>query len=91
MNILATSIVILAFALCWAWIELSLLLLKKLSKKDQFNSIDKSSPSIINKINFIWYLRLLAIMLLFMIFMYMYHFNNINFQKVIQYCLGIIE
>ena len=91
MTIFATSIVIVAFALCWTWIELSLLLLKKLSKKDSFDSQRKSSTNRISRISFVWYLRFIAITLLIMIFLYMYYFNNINFQKIIQYCLGIVK
>ena len=73
--------VITAFILAWFFIEITLFL-----SNNNSNDRDK----ILYK-KVIWYLRFIAIVLLFLTFIYMNYFGNINFDKVIQYCLGIVN
>ena len=74
-------IVIVAFILTWFFIEITLFF-----SNNNSNDRDK----ILYK-KVIWYLRFIAIVLLFLTFIYMNYFGNINFDKVIQYCLGIVN
>ena len=73
--------VIIAFILAWFFIEITLFF-----SNNNSNDRDK----ILYK-KVIWYLRFIAIILLFLTFIYMNYFGNINFDKVIQYCLGIVN
>ena len=73
--------VITAFILAWFFIEITLFF-----SNNNSNDRDK----ILYK-KVIWYLRFIAIILLFLTFIYMNYFGNINFDKVIQYCLGIVN
>ena len=73
--------VITAFILAWFFIEITLFF-----SNNNSNDRDK----ILYK-KVIWYLRFIAIVLLFLTFIYMNYFGNINFDKVIQYCLGIVN
>ena len=79
---MAIFFVLLAFILCWTWIELTVFISSRfvnvnLGKK--FNN------------KFIWYLRFIAISLLIISFIYMYYFQNADLQQAIKYCLGIIN
>ena len=73
--------VITAFILAWFFIEITLFF-----SNNNSNDRDK----ILYK-KVIWYLRFIAIVLFFLTFIYMNYFGNINFDKVIQYCLGIVN
>ena len=79
---MAIFFVLITFILCWIWIELTLLISNRLrsANKLQFSYH-----------RFIWYLRGIALLLLSTSMLYMYNFQNISFQKAIQYCLGIIR
>ena len=74
--------VLIAFILCWIWIELTLFI------SNHLVSVNKLR---IPNHKFIWYLRGIALFLLLSSILYMYFFQNLNFQKAIQYCLGIIR
>ena len=74
--------ILIAFFLCWTWIELTLFI------SSRFVSVNLNEK-FINK--FIWYLRFIAISLLIISFIYMYYFQNADLQQAIQYCLGIIN
>ena len=50
----------------------------------KINDGNKTSLSYLERISFIWYLRIISIILLLMIFFYMYYFERINFEKIIQ-------
>ena len=73
-----------AFILCWIWIEITLII------NNKYN-FDKSNNKSISYSKFIWFLRLFTILLFVLLIIYMYIFENVNFQKTIQYCLGIIK
>ena len=77
-------IVIIAFILAWFFIEITLFL----SYRDHNNQDDKGK---ISYKKFVWYLRLIGFALLLLIFLYMHYSGNINFEKAIQYCLGILK
>ena len=77
-------IVIIAFILAWFFIEITLFLSKN-------NSYEIKNNGKISYKKFIWYLRFITIGLLLLIFIYMHYSGNINFEKAIQYCLGIIK
>ena len=79
---MAIFFVLLAFILCWIWIELAVFITNRL--------VIVNSSKIIKK-KFIWYLRFIAISLLIISFIYMYYFQNADLQQAIQYCLGIIN
>ena len=79
---MAIFFVLIAFILCWIWIELALFILNRLGAVNKLKSFH-------NK--FIWYIRGIAVLLLLFSMLYIYFFQNINFQKAIQYCLGIIR
>ena len=81
---MAIIIATIAFFLCWFWIELTLFI------NNKYNSA-KSNKKSISYNKFIWFLRPFAILLFVSLIIYMYIFENINFQKAIQYCLGIIK
>tara|TARA_B100000579_G_C22285395_1_gene600216 strand:- start:158 stop:403 length:246 start_codon:yes stop_codon:yes gene_type:complete len=76
--------VITAFILAWFFIEITLFFSNK-----NFNKLNYQDKIPYKKV--IWYFRFIAITLFIMIFLYMYYFDNINFQKLIQYCLGIVK
>ena len=73
--------VITAFILAWFFIEITLF----------FSNNNSNDRDKIPYKKIIWYLRFIAIALLFLTFIYMNYFGNINFDKVIQYCLGIVN
>ncbi len=73
--------VITAFILAWFFIEITLFFSN--------NNSNERDKILYKKV--IWYLRFIAIILLFLTFIYMNYFGNINFDKVIQYCLGIVN
>ena len=75
---MAIFFVLIAFFLCWTWIELTIFV----SNRFVNVNLDKK---------FIWYLRLIAISLLIISFIYMYYFQNADLHQAIQYCLGIIN
>jgi len=77
-------IVIIAFILAWFFIEITLFL----TYRDHNDQDDKGK---ISYKKFVWYLRLIGFALLLLIFLYMHYSGNINFEKAIQYCLGIIK
>tara|TARA_Y100000588_G_scaffold383371_2_gene472570 strand:- start:331 stop:570 length:240 start_codon:yes stop_codon:yes gene_type:complete len=79
---MAIILVLLAFILCWIWIELAVFITNRL--------VIVNSSKIIKK-KFIWYLRFIAISLFLISFIYMYFFQKTDFQKAIEYCLGIIK
>ena len=79
---MAIFFVLIAFILCWIWIEVTFLISSLLGSTNRLQSSN-------NK--FIWYLRFIAISLLIISFIYMYYFQNADLQQAIQYCLGIIN
>jgi len=79
---MAIFFVLIAFILCWIWIEMTFLISSRLGPTNRQQSFN-------NK--FIWYLRAIALLLLLLSIVYMFFFQNISFQKAIQYCLGIIR
>ena len=81
---MAIIIATIAFILCWIWIEITLII------NNKYN-FDKSNNKSISYSKFIWFLRLFTILLFVLLIIYMYIFENVNFQKTIQYCLGIIK
>ena len=81
---MAIIIATIALLLCWAWIEITLYFTNK-------NAREKSTVKRITYKKFIWILRILIITLFFSVTSYMYFFENIRFQKAIEYCLGIIR
>ena len=81
---MAIIIAIIAFLLCWIWIEITLYFTNK-------NTREKSKAKQISYKKFIWILRILIFVLFFGAIIYMYFFENIKFQKAIEYCLGIIK
>ena len=81
---MAIIIATIAFLLCWIWIEITL----------YFTNEDARKKSVVKRISykkFIWILRILIFVLFFGLIIYMYFFENIKFQKAIEYCLGIIK
>ena len=87
---MATYIIITAFILCWIWIELSLVLVSKLTKNQNKNNNEVNQKHR-NKLSVIWYLRFIAVALLLLTFIYMQYSEDLSFKKAIQYCLGIIK
>ena len=81
---MAIIIAIIAFLLCWIWIEITLYFTNK-------NTREKSTAKRISYKKFIWILRILIIVLFFGAIIYMYFFENNKFQNAVQYCLGIIK
>jgi len=81
---MAIIIATIALSLCWAWIEITLYFTNK-------NAREKSTVKRISYKKFIWILRILIFVLFFGLIIYMYFFENIKFQKAIEYCLGIIK
>ena len=81
---MAIIIATIAFLLCWIWIEITLYFA---NEKDR----GKSTVKRISYKKFIWILRILIFVLFFGAIIYMYFFENIKFQKAIEYCLGIIK
>jgi len=81
---MAIIIATIAFLLCWIWIEITLYFTNK-------NARVKSTAKRISYKEFIWILRILIFVLFFGLIIYMYFFENIKFQKAIEYCLGIIK
>ena len=81
---MAIIIATIALSLCWAWIEITLYFTNK-------NAREESTVKGISYKKFIWILRILIITLFFGVTSYMYFFENIKFQKAIEYCLGIIK
>ena len=81
---MAIIIATIALALCWAWIEITLYFTNK-------NVSEERAVKGISYKKFIWILRILIISLFFGVTIYMYFFENIKFQKAIEYCLGIIR
>ena len=81
---MAIIIATIALALCWAWIEITLYFTNE-------NSKAKNTVKRISYKKFIWILRILIFLLFFGAIIYMYFFENIEFQKAIEYCLGIIK
>ena len=80
---MAIIFVLIAFILCWIWIELTIFISNRRIQTN-INSYN------FNK-KFIWYLRLLAITLFVVTSIYMYFFQKVDLQKALQYCLGIIQ
>ena len=81
---MAIIIAAIALLLCWIWIEITLFFTYK-------NAKELSNIKGISYKKFIWILRILIIVLFFCAIIYMYFFENIKFQKAIEYCLGIIK
>ena len=81
---MAIIIAAIALLLCWLWIEITLYFTNK-------NAREKSTAERISYKKFIWILRILIFVLFFGLIIYMYFFENIKFQKAIEYCLGIIK
>ena len=81
---MAIIIATIALALCWLWIEITLYFTSK-------NTREKNTVKKISYKKFIWILRILIFVLFFGLIIYMYFFENIKFQKAIEYCLGIIK
>ena len=81
---MAIIIATIAFLFCWVWIEITLFFINK-------NSNELSKIKGISYKQFIWILRILIFVLFFGAIIYMYFFENIKFQKAIEYCLGIIK
>ena len=81
---MAIIIATIAFLLCWIWIEITLYFA---NEKDR----GKITVKRISYKKFIWILRILIFVLFFGLIIYMYFFENIKFQKAIEYCLGIIK
>ena len=81
---MAIIIATIAFLLCWIWIEITLYFTNK-------NAREESAVKGISYKKFIWILRILIFVLFFGLIIYMYFFENIKFQKAIEYCLGIIK
>lgn len=79
---MAIIFVLLAFFLCWIWIELTIFLINRFNKSNTSNNIN-------NK--FIWYLRFISLVLLAISYIYMHFFQKADLEKAIQYCLGIIK
>ena len=79
---MAIFFVLIAFFLCWTWIELTIFV----SNRFVNVNLDKKFNN-----KFIWYLRFIAISLLIISFIYMYYFQNADLQQAIKYCLGIIN
>ena len=79
---MAIFFVLIAFFLCWTWIELTVFVSSRIASVN----LDKKFNN-----KFIWYLRFIAISLLIISFIYMYYFKNADLQQAIQYCLGIIN
>ena len=79
---MAIFFVLIAFFLCWTWIELTIFVSSRVVNVN----LDKKFNN-----KFIWYLRFIAISLLIISFIYMYYFQNVDLQQAIQYCLGIIN
>ncbi len=79
---MAILIVLLAFILCWIWIELTNLVLK-------IQNTEVTNKN--NKNNIMWYLRFISLILLIMSYSYMYFFEKTKLDEVIQYCFGIIK
>ena len=81
---MAIIIAIIALLLCWIWIEITLYFTNK-------KASEESAVKRISYKKFIWILRILIFVLFFGAIIYMYFFENIKFQKAIEYCLGIIK
>ncbi len=81
---MAIIIATIALSLCWAWIEITLYFTNK-------NARENSTVKRISYKKFIWLLRTIIVSLFVMTATYMYFFENIRLQKVIEYCLGIIR
>ena len=81
---MAIIIAAIAFLLCWIWIEITLFFTNK-------NAKELGNIKAISYKKFIWILRIFIIVLFFGAIIYMYFFENIKFQKAIEYCLGIIR
>ena len=81
---MAIIIATIALLLCWTWIEITLFFINKDS-----NQLAKTRG--ISYKQFVWILRILIFALFFGLIIYMYFFENIKFQKAIEYCLGIIK
>ena len=79
---MAIFFVLIAFFLCWTWIELTIFVSSRVVNVN----LDKKFNN-----KFIWYLRFIAISLLIISFIYMYYFQNANLQQAIQYSLGIVN
>ena len=77
-------IVILAFILCWVWIEISLIVLNKKLIEQTYNNHNSYKK-------FILILRIFAIILLLITMIYMYFVKDIRLQDAIEYCLGILK
>ena len=81
---MAIIIATIALTLSWAWIEITLYFTNKSAR-------EKSTVKGISYKKFIWILRILIIILFCGVTSYMYFFENIRFQKAIEYCFGIIR
>ena len=88
---MATYIILTAFILCWLWIELSLFFVSKLVKKEDSKFTGNTVTNYGNRFSFVWRLRIIAFTLLLLIFVYMNYFEKVNFEKAIEFCLGIIR
>ena len=81
---MAIIIAAIALLLCWLWIEITLFLINKNSRK-----LDDTKK--VSYAKFIWVLRSIIVLLFVITAIYMYFFENIRLQKAIEYCLGIIR
>ena len=81
---MAIIIASIALLLCWLWIEITLSLINANAR--EVDNIKKVSYA-----KFIWVLRSIIVLLFVIAIIYMYFFENIKFQKAIEYCLGIIR
>ncbi len=77
-------IIIIAFILCWLWIEITLFV----SNKKYVSRINKKQ---FTYKKFIMLFRLFAALLFLLTILYMYFIKNIRFQQALEYCLGIFK
>ena len=76
--------VLVAFLLCWTWIEISLIIAnKKVVKQKNIYQLSYKK--------FIMIFRVFAIILLLSTMLYMYFFKGIRLQEAIEYCLGVLR
>lgn len=81
---MAIIIATIAVLLCWSWIEITLFLTNK-------NANKLVNTEGISYKKFIWIFRILIIVLFIGVTIYMFFFENIRLQEVIEYCFGIIK
>ena len=77
-------IIVVAFFLCWIWIEISMFIIDK-------KFTEKSNNKQISYKRFILILRIFGTVMFFFTILYMYNFKNFKFQQALEYCLGIFK